>query len=71
MITPIVNIPIREGIIKDMEGQTDRQIADKIFSAPFIDPEYYSELMDRGLSGPGVSIEETYRRINEREKTKP
>jgi len=68
--SPIGNMPIRDHIIKEMANKTDREIADKVFDSPFIDPEYYAELMSRGLSGPGVFKEVTYKRIKDRENTK-
>lgn len=69
MATPVGPMPIREHIVNEMALKTDREIADQALkSGPFIDPEYYAELLHRGLSGPGMMTEDTYRLIEEREK---
>jgi hypothetical protein len=47
---------------------TDREIADKALkSSSYIDPEFFAELVNRGLSWRGCAIEDTYRMIGERE----
>lgn len=65
--TPVGKFPIREHIAESFKSMTDREVADKALSGPFIDPEYYPELLRRGLSGPGMYKEDTYKLIQERE----
>jgi len=66
MPTPCGFMPIRKELRDEMAGMNDRQIAENAFSGPFIAPEYYAELMHRGLAGPGISREETTRLIEQR-----
>ena len=68
MQSPIGPLPIRRHVIKEMEGKTDREIADGTFVNGFIDPEYFAELCHRGLSGPGWFQKDTYTEIERREK---
>ena len=68
MPTPCGPMPIRENVRKEMADLSDRQIADRALGGRFIDPEYYAELLHRGLSGPGMHKEDTYRLIKERER---
>ena len=68
MRTPVGVMPIRDELIDQMSSMTDRQIAEKALdSGPFIDPEFYAELCNRGLSGPGMHRHDTYRLIHIRE----
>lgn len=69
MATPVGAIAISESIAETFKYMSDREIADKALkSGPFIDPEYYAELLHRGLSGPGMYTEDTYRLIEQREQ---
>ncbi|PWG61735.1 hypothetical protein [Sediminicurvatus halobius] len=70
MRTPVGPVPIRPEIQLRLAEMSDREVADAAFqmSARFINPEMYAELVHRGLSGPGVSVGETYRLIEAREQ---
>jgi hypothetical protein len=68
MKTPLGNIPIRQEVASKFPSMTDREIADKALkSSSYIDPEFFAELVNRGLSWRGCAIEDTYRMIGERE----
>lgn len=67
MRTPVGPMPIRPEVIEEMAAKTDLQIANEALkSGPFVNPEYYSELCDRGLSGPGMTTEDTMEKIFQR-----
>ena len=68
MPTPCGPVPIREHVRKKMAVMSDREIADQALGGAFIDPEYYAELLHRGLSGPGMHKEDTYKLIEQREQ---
>lgn len=65
--TPVGRFPVPDGIATDLDNMTDRQVADRALSGGFIEPYAYSELLERGLSGPGMFKEDTYRLIEQRE----
>ena len=67
MPTPCGPVPIREHVRQELSEMTDREVADRAFSGPFIDPESYAELLHRGLSAPGWFHEDTYKEIERRE----
>jgi len=57
-------MPIRESIKSDFPLMSDLELADKAFGDMYPDPEYYAELIQRDLAGPGISKNETYTRID-------
>ena len=68
MPTPVGPMPIRASVVKAMDTMTDREVANKAFEGPFIDPEHFAELLHRKLSAPGMFEVDTYRLIEDREK---
>lgn len=70
MDTPVGPIRIREEVRLEMADMTDREIADRALGGRFIDPEFFAELLHRGLSGPGMYAHDTYRIIEGRENAR-
>ena len=73
MHTPIGPMPMRASAVTKHEVMSDREIADQALrnGTPHIDPEAYSELLHRGLSGPGWTEAATYQEIERRETGAP